>query len=151
LVTGGAFGDCNTYDTTDGCSAGLPHEKEQMKEACDQHDYCYHGPIKGSFHETYRHCTDLFWNVGVGINKALADAWVTFMKMDPVYNGGDVSGPGFGDAFQSEQMKTEKRCLLGRSVPSGYGGTPCWGGGTFCLVLTTCYNCCNGDQWSKCN
>ena len=154
LVTGGAVFDgkssCNTWETSDGCSGGLDWEKNALKQACDQHDYCYHGPIVTSFRESYHWCSNLFIEEARALNSGAtgsAEIWYGGMRADWLWNHDEVGGPGFGDAYQTEQIKTEKRCLLGRSEPSGYGSTPCWGSNTRCAAGTSCYNCCGGSRW----
>ena len=75
LVTGaphwndGKPWDCHPLKSTwgDGCSVPdwldvFPNAKEGLRLACDQHDYCYYGPIKNGFWDTYRHCTKLFFS-----------------------------------------------------------------------------------------
>ena len=74
LVTGaphwndGKPWDCHPLKSTwgDGCSVPdwldvFPNAKEGLRLACDQHDYCYYGPIKNGFWDTYRQCTKLFF------------------------------------------------------------------------------------------
>lgn len=157
LVTGGMMfsdgADCNTWTTSDGCSGGVEWERVENKQACDQHDYCYHGPVVDSFQETYSRCSNLFISEARASSsnaKAAAEIWYAGMRADLVFTFGQVGGPGFGDGFQNQQIITERRCLLGRSTPEGYT-TPCWGSGTFCLEGTSCYNCCDGSSWSFCN
>jgi hypothetical protein len=164
LVTGAPHWDnnqagwgCSAYRTADGCSGGFPHERDALKFACDQHDYCYYGPIKNDFWDTYRHCTNLFYDTVKTRHwgffdpmRFVGETWKNFMTFDPVWNGNPVSGPGFGDAFQNRQIASDAECYLGKSKPQGYQRTPCWGGGG-CAAGTTCYNCCDGDSGWACN
>lgn len=148
MVTGGAWDDCNTWRTTDGCSAGLEPCRSALKQACDQHDYCYNGPVSEGFQQGYRACNYLFINRAkeVGVCVGDAQAWFNGMMLDSLNTLGSISGGGLGDAYQNQQLDTEKRCYLGRSVPYNGYTTPCWGTNTRCFA-TACVNCCNGYRW----
>lgn len=164
LVTGAPHWDnnqanwgCSAYRTSDGCSGGFPHEKDALKFACDQHDYCYYGPIKNDFWDTYRHCSNLFYAEVLTKHWGLFDTmrwvgetWKNAMTFDPVWNGNPVMGPGFGDGFQNRQLASDAECYLGKSKPQGYQRAPCQSGGG-CLAGTSCYNCCDGDSGWACN
>jgi hypothetical protein len=128
LVTGGMVHNgatrCNTQAMADGCSGGNNADKAALKPPCDQHDFCYHGPIRGSFKDTYIGCSDLFINeanahcdrYGLWWSKFVAQNWYNLMKMDTLATFGTVGASwSFGGNFQSRQEATEKDCLLGRS------------------------------------
>lgn len=165
LVTGAAHWNddpntwgCDAYKVADGCSGpGTNDEKAALGFACNQHDYCYYGPIKNDYWDTYRHCSNLFYNEVLTRHWGLLDtkrwtgqAWKDFMFMDSVAKGGAVLGPGFGDSFQNQQLKSDWECYLGKSKPQGYKLAPCQGGGG-CAAGTSCFNCCDGDSGSQCN
>lgn len=164
LVTGAAHWDddsntwgCDALKVADGCSRGTNDEKAALGFACNQHDYCYYGPIKNDFWDTYRHCSNLFYNEVLTRHWGFWDtkrwtgqAWKDFMFMDAVAKGGSVGGPGFGDSFQNQQLKSDWECFLGKSKPQGYNLAPCQAGGG-CAAGTSCYNCCDGDSGSQCN
>jgi hypothetical protein len=75
--------------------------------------------------------------------------WTYFaaMEADPLFKfpGSSVIGPGLGDAFQNEQLKSDAECYLSKSKPQGYQRAPCQSGGG-CYAGTSCYNCCAGDS-----
>jgi hypothetical protein len=164
LVTGAAHWDndsskwgCSAYRVADGCSGGTNAEKDALGFACNQHDYCYYGPIKNDFRDTYNHCTNLLWNEALTKHWGAFDPmrwavsfWCSGMNMDPVGTGGTVRGPGFGNSFQNQQLKSDWECYLGKSKPQGYNTAPCQSGGG-CSAGTSCYNCCDGDNGSQCN
>ncbi len=166
LVTGAAHGKddppstwgCSVYNRiADGCSGGTNAEKDALGFACNQHDYCYYGPIKNDFWDTYRHCSNLFYNEvltrhwgAFDTMRWTGESWKNFMFMDSVAKNGPVRGPGFGDAFQNQQLKSDWECYLGKSKPQGYNLAPCQSGGG-CAAGTSCYNCCDGDNGSQCN
>jgi hypothetical protein len=167
LVTGaphwndGQPWDCHPLKPTwgDGCSVNIfPNSQEQLRSACDQHDFCYYGPIKNDFWDTYRHCSDLFYAEVLTKHWDFWDShraagWVYYSAMtaDPLYKfpGSSVIGPGLGDAFQNEQLKSDFECHLGKSKPQGYQWAPCKSGGG-CVAGTSCYNCCAGDDGFTC-
>ena len=164
LVTGAPHWDddranwvCSAYRRSDGCSGGLPHEQEALKFACDQHDYCYYGPIKNDFWDTYKHCTNLFYAEVLTKHWGLFDwyritgeSWRNFMTWDPIWQTGNpVNTVGFGNAFQDQQLASDQECSLGKSKPQGYQWAPCKSGGG-CVAGTSCYNCCAGDDGFTC-
>lgn len=163
LVTGAAHWEddpntwsCNVYKQSDGCSGGVQHERDALAFACDQHDYCYYGPIKKDFAETYRHCSNLFYDEvrtrhwgDLDYYRIVGETWKNAMTWDPLWNGGRIQGPGFGDGFQNRQMDSDWACFLGKSTPRGYT-LPCQDGGG-CRAGTTCYDCCDGDTGWACN
>ena len=67
------------------------------------------------------------------------------MTADPLYKfpGSSVIGPGLGNAFQNEQLKSDFECHLGKSKPQGYQQAPCQGGEGLCFAGTSCFNCCD--------
>ena len=170
LVTGaphwndGKPWDCHPLKSTwgDGCSVPdwldvFPNAKEGLRLACDQHDYCYYGPIKNGFWDTYRHCTKLFfseiltkhWDPNDPMYKA-GNTWKDVMTLDPLWQtGAPVFLPGFGDGFQNQQLASDAECYLGKSKPQGYQRAPCQSEGV-CLPGTSCYNCCAGDSGWAC-
>ncbi|KAL3770047.1 hypothetical protein ACHAWU_005874 [Discostella pseudostelligera] len=164
LVTGAAHWDddsndwsCNAYKVSDGCSEGDQAARDALRYACDQHDYCYYGPIKNDFWDTYRHCTNLFYAEVRTKHWGLTDNihtsgwfWKEGMVADPVWNGNPVLGPGFGNSFQDRQLASDWECFLGKSKPQGYDLAPCKAGGG-CLAGTSCYDCCDGDSGNQCN
>jgi len=160
LVTGGMVSsdgstDCNTWATSDGCSVrDAQWKKDANSQACNQHDYCYHGPIVNSFQETFSLCNDLFIQQARATTppegQEAAERWYTTMIADSLMTSGIVMRTGFGDTFQNEQIKTEQQCLLGRSLPQGYTTTPCWVSGASCIAGTSCNNCCGGSSRNVC-
>jgi hypothetical protein len=145
---------CSAYRSADGCSGGLPWERDNLRTACNQHDFCYYGPIKNSFSDTCRHCSNLFKDEAHRISNwfyhGIAIILHSGMAMDPVWNNGAVMGPGYGDSFQNRQIASDWECNMGKSKPAGYNLARCRGSGS-CSAGTSCYNCCTGDSGFQCN
>jgi len=152
---------CNAYKSSNGCSFGSDWFKNNLKFACDQNDYCYYGPIKNDFWDTYRHCTNLFMEEvhRKGFNGGdirITSAWYykTLMTTDTLWNGGPVRSQGFGDDFQNRQLASDAECYLGKSKPQGYQRAPCQSGGSCgrgCIGCSSCWNCCDGFSDFVCN
>lgn len=113
IVWSDGSSSCNTKTTSGGCSGGFDWERRALKKSCDQHDYCYHGPIVTSFQETYHWCSNLFIHEARALGTYAiyaAEVSCAAMTFDPLWDSG--------------------------AVVEG------WGSNTRCLPGTSCHHCC---------
>jgi hypothetical protein len=150
-MMGSYDGKCDVRTQMDGCSVpdfvpGSDWGKEIFKDACDEHDRCYSGPVASTdpnYLPARKQCDDNFWNDMGGVCDddiypvechTMRSLWGDAMN---AYMG----RKNFDTAFRDNQAWATENCPF----MYGDGGSypPCWGDNTICLAGSTCSSCCN--------
>lgn len=150
-MMGSDGGNCDVSTRADGCSNPLNDDitqwgKEIFKNACDQHDRCYSGPVASTnptFLPARKQCDDNFWNDMGGVCDNIdALSKVDCLTVRSTWGTAINAAPmTFHTAFRNNQAWATENCPYmygdGGSYPS------CWEDNTVCLAGTTCSSCCN--------